>query len=45
MRVMLQQIRTISIDRIAGMQKAGEVNDQVYRDKIKQALIEYFELS
>ena len=43
--VMLQQIRTISIDRIAGMQKAGEVYDQVYRDKIRQALIEYFELS
>ena len=42
---MLQQIRTISIDRISGMQKAGEVNDQIYRDRIKQALMEYFELS
>ena len=42
--VMLQQIRTISIDRIAGMQKAGEIYDRAYRDKIRQALIEYFEL-
>jgi len=41
---MLQQIRTIAVERIAGMQKAGEVNDRVYRDRINQALIEYFEL-
>jgi len=42
--VMLQQIRTISVDRVAGMQKAGEILDQDYRDKINRALIEYFEL-
>ena len=41
---MLQQIRTIAIDRIAGIQKAGEVADPNYRDKITRALIEYFEL-
>jgi len=41
---MLQQIRTIAIDRIAGIQKAGEVADPNYRAKINRALIEYFEL-
>jgi mRNA interferase MazF len=41
---MLQQIRTVAVDRVQGMTKAGEVSDQEYRDKINRALIEYFEL-
>ena len=41
---MLQQIRTISTDRIADARKAGEVSDRFYRDKINRALLEYFEL-
>jgi mRNA interferase MazF len=42
--VMLQQIRTISIDRIIDAQKIGEITDLDYRNRINQALIEYFEL-
>jgi mRNA interferase MazF len=41
---MIQQIRTIAVDRISGAQKAGEVTDRTYREKIKRALVEYFEL-
>jgi mRNA interferase MazF len=41
---MVQQIRTIAVERITGIQKAGEVTDETYRQKIKRALIEYFEL-
>jgi len=42
--VMLQQIRTISVGRVVGIQKAGEISDRNYRAKINRALIEYFEL-
>ena len=41
---MLQQVRTVSNDRIAGTQKVGEVTDSKYREKINRALLEYFEL-
>lgn len=42
--VMLQQIRTVSPDRLQGMTKAGELSDPTYRKKINEALAEYFEL-
>ena len=41
--VMLQQIRTVTADRIFG-QKAGEISDRIFRDRINRALTEYFEL-
>ena len=40
---MLQQIRTISIDRLSG-DKIGEIKDDEIKSKIKQALFTYFEL-
>ncbi|HCA30605.1 MAG TPA: MazF family transcriptional regulator [Ruminococcaceae bacterium] len=41
--LMLQQIRTISIDRLSG-DKIGEIKDDEIKSKIKQALFTYFEL-
>ncbi len=41
--LMLQQIRTVSINRIFG-NKIGEIQNEPMKDKIKQALIAYFEL-
>jgi mRNA-degrading endonuclease toxin of MazEF toxin-antitoxin module len=40
---MLQQIRTVSVNRISGG-KIGEIQDEAIKEKIKQALILYFEL-
>jgi mRNA interferase MazF len=41
--LMLQQIRTVSVNRISGG-KIGEIQDEAIKEKIKQALILYFEL-
>jgi len=41
--LMLQQIRTVSIDRISG-NRIGEIKDEEIKAKINQALILYFEL-
>lgn len=43
--VMLQQIRTVSQDRITSNGKISEITDSDLRRKINQALIEYFELN
>ncbi|MCL2751367.1 MAG: type II toxin-antitoxin system PemK/MazF family toxin [Firmicutes bacterium] len=42
--VMLQQIRTVSLDRLRSVTKAGEITDVLYRGKINSALVDYFEL-
>jgi len=41
---MLQQIRTVSPDRLYNLTKAGEITNGAYRNKINRALLEYFEL-
>ena len=41
--LMLQQIRTVSINRIAGS-KISQINDIAIREKINEALKKYFEL-
>jgi mRNA interferase MazF len=41
---MIQQIRTVSQDRIVNTNKSGEISDMHVRGKINQALIDYFEL-
>jgi mRNA interferase MazF len=41
---MVQQIRTIATDRVAGAKKAGELTVAKYRERINRALLEYFEL-
>jgi len=41
--LMLQQIRTVSKNRISG-EKIGEIKDEKLKAKIKQALVAYFEL-
>jgi mRNA interferase MazF len=41
--LMLQQIRTVSIDRIYG-NRIGEIKDEEIKAKINQALTLYFEL-
>jgi len=40
--LMLQQVRTVSVDRLHD--KAAVITDDAAREKIKQALIAYFEL-
>ena len=41
---MLQQIRTVSLDRLQNIMKAGEITNGAYKNKINRALLEYFEL-
>ncbi|MDR3292645.1 MAG: type II toxin-antitoxin system PemK/MazF family toxin [Clostridiales bacterium] len=41
---MLQQIRTMSTDRLQSVTKVGEITDKKYREKINRAIVEYFEL-
>lgn len=43
--LMLQQIRTVATQRIAGNSKVAEIKDVELQNRINGAIMEYFELS